>query len=641
MKNFLLLFAIIISLTTFAQYDNNNLDCNNSSKIIKNNFQSDKSAIIIWEEDFGGGFPSGWSTYTNNTGAGNNGTPASPPNTATCPWKHSTEGSWGYWNSEPKDANNNPLNASTPINSTTSSNGFLISDIDSANHWSGGGATGTTSGSSSGSTYHYLESYFTTSAIDLTGFTNVSLEFEHSFRLNNSVNLTVAVSTDSINWTTYNVQGNATNNQASADPEYLSLNISAVAGNSSTVYVKIGWNARVYFWMIDDIKIVETPDNRLSLVDAENGGWWIGYQTAGGLGMEYTYNPLKQIIANPYTFEGMVTNAGALNQTTRINVDVFDDIGNNVFSTTSADSILTPQDTMTFIGNNTFNPTSVGQYYFQTWASSLDTISDTIISSSIVTDNVYGRDANDDYSEYGLGRSCGGMVIGTYFDIYDTDDVTSLSVFMKDNSVAGADIYAVIYEIDPVTNDPVYLFQSDDYSLTSNDIGGWATISFSSAETLVAGTYMAAIGGYANPVDTSVIGMSQYTYSSTCYIQKNGCLNTGQTFGDWYWTSRVPMIRMNFGSVTPSAIEEKVFGGKISIFPNPTNGIISIDMMDVDPSNYDITITNILGEEILHINENVSGIYNNQVDLASFSKGTYVIQIENKYKVFTDKIIVK
>ena len=101
------------------------------------------------------------------------------------------------------------------------------------------------------------------------------------------------------------------------------------------------------------------------------------------------------------------------------------------------------------------------------------------------------------------------------------------------------------------------------------------------------------------------------------------------------------MIRMNFGSVNPSAIEEKVFGGEISIFPNPTNGIISIDMMDVDPSNYDITITNILGEEILHINENVSGIYNNQVDLASFSKGTYVIQIENKYKVFTDKIIVK
>ena len=116
----------------------------------------------------------------------------------------------------------------------------------------------------------------------MTGWNNVSLEFEHNFRLNNSIDLVVSVSTDSINWTNYNVQGNATNNQESADPEYLSLNISSVAGNSPSVYIKIGWTARVYYWMIDDMKIVETPDNRISLADAEFGGWYIGYQTAGG-----------------------------------------------------------------------------------------------------------------------------------------------------------------------------------------------------------------------------------------------------------------------------------------------------------------------------------------------------------------------
>ena len=44
--------------------------------------------------------------------------------------------------------------------------------------------------------------------IDLTGFPNVSLEFEHSFRFNNSINLEVSISTDSLSWTTYNVQGN-------------------------------------------------------------------------------------------------------------------------------------------------------------------------------------------------------------------------------------------------------------------------------------------------------------------------------------------------------------------------------------------------------------------------------------------------
>ena len=81
-------------------------------------------------------------------------------------------------------------------------------------------------------------------------------------------------------------------------------------------------------------------------------------------------------------------------------------------------------------------------------------------------------------------------------------------------------------------------------------------------------------------------------------------------------------------------IRNNIFSGKLTISPNPTNGIISIDMMDVDASNYDITITNILGKEILHINEDVLGIYNNKLDLSSFSKGTYIIQITNKDKVF-------
>ena len=125
--------------------------------------------MVIWSEDFGGGFPAGWSTYTANTGAGNNGA-TSVGNTAECPWKHSMNGSWGYWNSVGTNSAGNPTGPADPINSSTASNGFLISDPDSANHWNGN------PGSSSGSTYHYLESYFTTSSIDLTGWNNVSLE---------------------------------------------------------------------------------------------------------------------------------------------------------------------------------------------------------------------------------------------------------------------------------------------------------------------------------------------------------------------------------------------------------------------------------------------------------------------------------
>ena len=624
-KSLLLLFAVF-SFSVFAQEEC--LDANNSSKIIKNDIHSDKSAVVIWSEDFGGGFPSGWNSYTVNTGAGNSG--ASAGNTATAPWKHSMVGSWGYWNSV-GTSGGNPTGPATAINSTTSANGFLISDIDSANHWNGN------SGASSGSSYHFIESYFTTSSIDLSGYANVSLEFEHSFRLNNSIDLTVSISTDSINWTSYNVQGNATNNQASADPEYLSLNISAVAGNSATAYVKVGWNARVYFWMLDDMKIVETPDNKIDLSETSFGGWYTT-PTTNGFGLEYTLIPMKQIIANPYTFEGEVTNLGALNQTAHINVNVLDESSSSVFTTISADSILFPQDTMIFVGQNKFTPNSTGLYSFDTWASSVDTISDTMSSFSAVTDNVYGRDNGTMSSSYELGRSCGGMIVGSYFDVYDTDDLASLSVYMKDNSVPGALIYAMIYEIDD-SNDKIYLAQSDDYAITANDLNNWTTISFDDDFSLVPGTYMAAIGSYASPIDTSVIAMAQYTYPTTCYIQKNGCLTGTQSFGSWYWLSRAPMIRMNFAVV--SSIEENIFEGKISVYPNPTNGILNLEMMGVNPSEYQIKITNILGEIIYVSTKNISGIYNDVIDLSSFGKGTYVIQIKNKESVFTDKIVIR
>ena len=624
-KSLLLLFAVF-SFSVFAQEEC--LDANNSSKIIKNDIHSDKSAVVIWSEDFGGGFPSGWNSYTVNTGAGNSG--ASAGNTATAPWKHSMVGSWGYWNSV-GTSGGNPTGPATAINSTTAANGFLISDIDSANHWNGN------SGASSGSSYHFIESYFTTSSIDLSGYANVSLEFEHSFRLNNSIDLTVSISTDSINWTSYNVQGNATNNQASADPEYLSLNISAVAGNSATAYVKVGWNARVYFWMLDDMKIVETPDNKIDLSETSFGGWYTT-PTTNGFGLEYTLIPMKQIIANPYTFEGEVTNLGALNQTAHINVNVLDESSSSVFTTISADSILFPQDTMIFVGQNKFTPNSTGLYTFDTWASSVDTISDTMSSFSAVTDNVYGRDNGTMSSSYELGRSCGGMIVGSYFDVYDTDDLASLSVYMKDNSVPGALIYAMIYEIDD-SNDKIYLAQSDDYAITANDLNNWTTISFDDDFSLVPGTYMAAIGSYASPIDTSVIAMAQYTYPTTCYIQKNGCLTGTQSFGSWYWLSRAPMIRMNFAVV--SSIEENIFEGKISVYPNPTNGILNLDMMGVTPSEYQIKFTNILGEIIYVSSENISGIYNDVIDLSSFGKGTYVIQIKNKESVFTDKIVIR
>ena len=59
------------------------------------------------------------------------------------------------------------LLASNALTSTTASDGFLICDTDSANHYA--------YGQPSGSTYQYIESLVTTNAIDLSAHSAVSL----------------------------------------------------------------------------------------------------------------------------------------------------------------------------------------------------------------------------------------------------------------------------------------------------------------------------------------------------------------------------------------------------------------------------------------------------------------------------------
>ena len=614
MKKTLLFLAILFSVSLVAQQNSPDGIQTNKTNQLSSSFA--KSQTPIWSEDFANGFPAGWSTYTNNAAGG----------LATCPWKHSYVGSWGYWNS------NQGTSAATAMNSTTAANGFLISDPDSANHWN--------YGQPSGSTYEYIESYFTTSAIDLSGYANVSLEFQQTFRFNNNLNLKVSISNDSLMWTDYNVQGNATNNTQSPDPQYVSLNISSVAGNSSTVYIRIGWEARVYYWMIDDMQIVETPANRLELLEANHGGWYTT-PTSQGFALGYKFYPLNQAIANPYKFEGIVANLGALTQNTKLNVEALDDIGTSVFSSTSNDTLLATMDTNIFVANNTFTPSNTGLYNFYTWSSSDSTQTDTINTSSIVTDSVYGRDFDNYQSYWRVGRNCGGMVLGTYYDVYDTDNLTSISAYVSPISVPGAKIFAAVYEID-TNNDKIWLAQSDDYTIQSTDLDNWVTFEIPGGMNLMAGTtYMAAIGGYAHPIDTSAIGVSGDAWSSTCYIQDNGCNIGSQGFGDWYWISKVPMIRMNFGNVWTTGIQDNSSLDKITIYPNPTNDKVTISFNNNKAEQLSISLKNVLGKTIFSNKQSIAVNAKEVIDLSTFAKGVYILEINTGKDIFSKQLIVE
>jgi hypothetical protein len=76
---------------------------------------------------------------------------------------------------------------------------------------------------------------------------------------------------------------------------------------------------------------------------------------------------------------------------------------------------------------------------------------------------------------------------------------------------------------------------------------------------------------------------------------------------------------------------------EISIYPNPASSILAIHQSSPSP-NQQITITNILGEEIYHQTNNSS---QSSIDVSKWSRGVYILRIRNEKETIQRKIIVE
>ena len=520
------------------------------------------------------------------------------------------------------------------FNSTTASNGFMIinSDAIPGNVDQNGTPT--------------VCEFTNTQPIDLTGYSNVQLTFQHSFRWWND-SRGVRVSGDNgATWTEYQIS-DATNyftpNQDSDNPHISTYNITTEAAGQSQVLVQFYYDDHDYwgwYWTVDDVSIEEVPDNGLACTDESFGGWWVGYQTLGDIGIDYTLYPMSQATANPYRMEGVVKNTGVMTQSNvTLHVDVEEPNG-NVSSFASSPSTLVGapnnmNDTTATTAN--FSPSSMGVHNFTFWATS-DSFptTDTMIMSSIVTDSVYGVDYDWDGTgsnmagSYYCGRACGGQVLANVFDVYENANLTSISFHVGSSSVAGAKLTVEVYE----QNGQIYLDESDEYTLQPQDIGSWVTVPLVNPYPLFAGTaYMAAVRGTQHPTDTSLIS-STSNINTSSYIQDNGCDIGSQGFGYWYTASSALAIRMNFGYI--SSVEDDIETG-FSIYPNPTNGLITIDNQNND--SYDFVVRNILGQiTYAGVSKNMS---KNNIDLSDLESGVYTIEFDSKESSYTKKLIIE
>ena len=89
-----------------------------------------------------------------------------------------------------------------------------------------------------------------------------------------------------------------------------------------------------------------------------------------------------------------------------------------------------------------------------------------------------------------------------------------------------------------------------------------------------------------------------------------------------------------------TAIAENTITDALTIFPNPTKGVVTLRFATIEIQDIEIQIVNSIGQQVYtnHLNKHI-GLVNEKIDLSSFSEGLYFAKITtNKRQSVTERI---
>ena len=639
-KIYISICALAISVSAIAQ---SSLDAFTVAKGKKSNksilMNAEKSAPF-WSEDFANGIPATW------------------PN-STAPWEYrgastspsNSTGSQGAYAS-----------AGNPIASATASNGFIIFDSDFYDNNGVAGAFGT----GMYPTPHNGD--LRTDMIDMSAYADVLLTFNSYYRTfagQAFVDFYVAgVFVERVQ-----VHANIAVNDATFTDEIALVRVPfSVVGNSD-VQMSFVFEGSTnsnngftgyYFWQIDDLTLAETPANIIEIEDVVIGGFWLDYANYSGLGfngivgLDYTVTPTSQLANHPYVIEGVLRNSGASDQESILRYETY---GTGTYSGASAStSVLafSPTNTVDSVIVTTTPPLSpaIGGYGIAIWGESdssgvITTVSDTTYKMMEISEYIYAKDLGEANSNNSwiLGGPGDQWHFTTRFEMYADEVLSALRVYITDESVVGSEVKAILYELDTnvaaASGGVVLLDESDNYTITSGDLGSWVDIPFVSPINLFNGyAYEFGIAGFQHPTDSVYIGTtdnSLYNGEHSLFdefgLNPNDPANLGTP--TWYYLTRAPMVRMNFDPTLIAGVSD-VKQNVFNTFPNPTNGIFTIELEA--NKKYDVTVNNAIGQTV--ISTTTRGM-NTTIDLSKFGKGVYTVELKNNNSAYVEKVIVE
>ena len=330
-----------------------------------------------------------------------------------------------------------------------------------------------------------------TPSINCYGLTSVWLRFDEFFRRFNTTPAPtgdVEVSNNGSTWTiVHQAHSGIAAGGATSNPKFVDVDISAIAANQSSVYVRFRWTGSYdYYWFIDDVEVYSRLQYDASFSARANAN-------------EYTSVPLVHYTNTTMPLSATAWNAGGSTiNNIYMGVKVYDGLGTAVYSANSNTvSSLTANATGTLTATG-YTPPAGKDVYFPEFIVHMqqadgDIHNDTINQAFWINDSVYSRDDAifTGTLDGSLGTSSMSSIFGQNYQVLTNDKLKHVACYVT-GGVVGDTTQILIYNT--TNNLPTTLLASSAIYKFTTAGSQWVDLPISGGPlSLSPGTYFIGI----------------------------------------------------------------------------------------------------------------------------------------------------
>ncbi len=566
-------------------------------------------------------------------------------------WSIEDPGDLGYNWHWANDTLNGVYTNEAPFNSSSKDNGFLALNLDGYN-----------SDIANYTEYLAVNSSIVSPLIDCSGKSSVLVRIEQRFRYwSSSVMLFEVTNDGGIHWASFDMEMGALSSETVAglgaqEKVDLYLNISDVAAGQATVQFKITWrDARLYYWMIDDIVFMEGWDTDLQMLYFE-----ADYDNGIDDDEGFFYQVPKTQISS-YDFYSVVRNFGNLEQWgTNMNVKV---TKNNqiIWDQSTPDIVSIPLVNDTLVMNEQFTPVDYGHYLidFAITSENEDELPDDNYASLPfhITDSVFSRaDSTREVSFSTWGWYTvdhEGDFMGTWYTLKADEEINSISAYINHADIDYSISFA-LFAWDEELGEAYELLTSDLVQIDSTILKNhWVTIPLDKdgeGEFLKAGeSYMAAVYFTSPMTYEEAYDSKRYGVGSdrSNYYPSGQCWYYFAVDDAWYSSGNdLFMIKMNVNNngniidgISPIDLDDNALKQN---YPNPFSVETKISFVITKAQELELTITDITGKTVYQQALGMRNEGENEIILqaTSFEPGTYFYSLKGDNYQETKKMTI-